>query len=81
MSRRWLYTLGALFLLGAFGDFTVWALWSANWQAIGRILAGVSALALAWSALEMAKPDENDEPIDPSRTAYLRRPDHERAAR
>lgn len=81
MSRRWLYTLGALFLLGAFGDYTIWALWSADWQAIGRVLAGVSALALAWSALVMARPSDTDEPIDPSRTAYLRRPDHERAAR
>ena len=69
MSRRWLYTLGALFLLGAFGDYTIWALWSADWQAIGRVLAGVSALALAWSALVMARPSDTDEPIDPSRTA------------
>ena len=81
MSRRWIYTLAALFLLGAFGDYTVWALWSANWQAIGRVLAGVSAIALAWSALVMSAPEDTDEPIDPSRTQYLRRPDHERAAR
>lgn len=81
MSRRWMYGFTALFIVGIFGDYTVVAVWSANWQALGRILAGASALALAWAALEMAKPEDTDEPIDPSRTAYLRRPDHERAAR
>lgn len=81
MTRRSLYAFAALFLLGAFGDFTVWAVWSSDWQAIGRVLAGVSAIALAWSALAMSGPAETDQPIDPSRTAYLRRPDHERAAR
>ena len=81
MSRRWMYAFTALLLLGLFGDYAVWAVWSSDWQAIGRVLAGISAIALAWSALVMGAPEDTDQPIDPSRTAYLRRPDHERAAR
>lgn len=81
MSRRWLYVLTALLVLGVFGDFTVVAFWSANWQAIGRVLAVVAAVSLAWSVMVTLGDDPADEPDEPSRTAYLRRPDHERAPR
>ena len=81
MSRRWMYTYAALLLLGIFGDYAVWAVWSSDWQAIGRVLAGISAIGMTWALLVESASDDTDEPDEPSRTAYLRRPDHERASR
>jgi membrane protein implicated in regulation of membrane protease activity len=77
MSRRWMLTLAGLFIVGAFGDYTVLAFWSANWQAIGRVLAVVAAVAIGWSVMFSLEKDTDEI----SRTAYLSRPDHERAGR
>ncbi|MBU6330287.1 MAG: hypothetical protein KGR18_10100 [Acidobacteria bacterium] len=88
MSRRWKLTLAALFLAGVGGDWLVWAYRSADLRTIGRIIGVTGAAAGLALVMHWTRPMDAEWPEETiesdgriSRTAYLARPDHERATR
>jgi hypothetical protein len=78
MSRRWAGIFGALFVIGCAGDWVVNVAMSGAGATLGRIVAIVCAVGIAVAV--MVHERHADEATD-GRTAYLARPDHERAAR
>jgi hypothetical protein len=79
MSRRWWITFGALLVVGCLGDWLVNVAMTGAGAAIGRIVAVVCGVALGFVVMVLIRP--SDDEVATGRTAYLARPDHERAAR